>query len=239
MKYIDSTLPTPPQNLACDEALIDLCEDGYEDEILRFWEPPEHFVVLGYSNKIRSEVNLPSCQSNRVPVLRRCSGGGTVLQGPGCLNYTLVLRIPSSGPLKSITDTNTSIMERHLKALEPVAGAEVKIQGFSDLALGQLKFSGNAQYRRRRFLLFHGTFLLHLDIALIEKLLPLPPRQSPYRRNRSHRDFLTNLNVPSYVIKKALKQSWNATQRLQDLPSERIDELVARRYSREEWNFKF
>ncbi|MFQ5902299.1 MAG: biotin/lipoate A/B protein ligase family protein [Candidatus Binatia bacterium] len=239
MQYIDSTLPTPPQNLACDEALIDLCEDGYDREILRFWEPPDYFEVLGYSNRIRSEVNLPSCRTNNVPVLRRCSGGGTVLQGPGCLNYALILRIPNSGPLKSITDTNASITKRHLEALEPIVGGGVKIQGLSDLVLGGLKFSGNAQYRRRRFLLFHGTFLLHFDIALVEKLLPLPPRQSPYRRNRSHRDFLTNLKVPSYMIKEALKRSWNATVRLRDLPSRRIDELVAKRYSREEWNFKF
>jgi len=68
MKYIDLTLPTPPENLACDEALIDLCEDGYDDEILRYWQPSEYFVVLGYSNKIRSEVNLPSCLADNVPV---------------------------------------------------------------------------------------------------------------------------------------------------------------------------
>ena len=124
MKYIDLTLPTPPENLACDEALIDLCEDGYDDEILRYWQPSEYFVVLGYSNKIRSEVNLPSCLADNVSTLRRLSGGGTVLQGLGCLNYTLILKFSNPGPLKNIADTNAFIMQQHLKALEPIGGRE-------------------------------------------------------------------------------------------------------------------
>jgi lipoate-protein ligase A len=240
MKVLDLTLPTPQHNLACEEALIQWCEeDGYEDEILRFWEPREHFAVLGYSGKIHSELNLISCQDLCVPVLRRCSGGGTVLQGPGCLNYALILRIPDREALKGITETNAFIMQRLKNALEPILGPGIEIQGFSDLALGTLKFSGNAQYRKRRFLLFHGTFLLRFDISLVEKLLPIPLRQPPYRQNRSHGDFLTNLNLPSDTIKQTLKQAWNTTEELKDLPLDRIERLARDRYADNKWTFKF
>ena len=50
MEYLDLSLPTPAGNLACDEALLDLCETQETLEILRFWESPQHFVVLGYGN---------------------------------------------------------------------------------------------------------------------------------------------------------------------------------------------
>jgi len=240
MKVLDLTLPTPEHNLACEEALIQWCEeDGYEDEILRFWEPREHFAVLGYSGKINSELNLISCQDLCVPVLRRCSGGGTVLQGPGCLNYALILRIPDREALKGITETNAFIMQRLKNALEPILGPGIEIQGFSDLALGRQKFSGNAQYRKRRFVLFHGTFLLRFDISLVEKLLPIPLRQPPYRQNRSHGDFLTNLNLPSDTIKQTLKQAWHATEELKDLPLDRIERLARDRYADNKWTFKF
>ena len=240
MKVLDLTLPTPEHNLACEEALIQWCEeDGCEDEILRFWEPREHFAVLGYSGKVHSELNLISCQDLCVPVLRRCSGGGTVLQGPGCLNYALILRIPDREALKGITETNAFIMQRLKNALEPILGPGIEIQGFSDLSLGRQKFSGNAQYRKRRFLLFHGTFLLRFDISLVEKLLPIPLRQPPYRQNRSHSNFLTNLNLSSYRIKEALKQSWNATEEFKNMPYETIERLARERYSRDEWNLKF
>lgn len=239
MKLLDLTFPTPQHNLACDEALIDLCEEGYEEEILRFWEPREHFVVLGYSTRIAADVNTDLCRAYRIPVLRRCSGGGTVLQGPGCLNFSLVLRIRDSGPMKNITEASAFILRTHQRALEPLIGAKVELQGASDLAVGRRKVSGNAQRWKRRFFLFHGTMLLDLDIALVEKLLAEPAQQPAYRQRRSHGDFLTNVRVPPGPVKAALKESWQATDSLDPVPYRRIDHLVAMRYGCDDWNLKF
>ncbi len=101
MKWLDAVLGTPAENLACDEALLDRCEERGE-EILRFWESRQHFVVVGYGNSVAAEVNVFACAQLGVPILRRCSGGGTVVQGPGCLNYNLSLCIPEDGPLATV-----------------------------------------------------------------------------------------------------------------------------------------
>lgn len=240
MKYLDLTFPTPQQNLACDEALILFYEDlSYNDEILRFWEPPDYFVVLGHSGKIDSEIDLASCRANRIPILRRCSGGGTVLQGPGCLNYSLILRIDHQDSLQGISQTNSFVLGYLKQALEPLIGPGVEIQGHTDLAVGMRKFSGNAQYRKRRFLLFHGTFLLHFDISFLEKILPVPSKQPAYRQNRTHGNFLTNLNLPPDKVKEALKQSWSAREEFKNIPFEAIERLARERYSSDEWNLKF
>ena len=77
MRDVDVTLFTPEENLACDEALLDLVEEGYEEEILRFWESPQYFVVLGSSNKFQQEVFVEKCEADGIPILRRHSGGGT------------------------------------------------------------------------------------------------------------------------------------------------------------------
>ena len=116
MKLLDLTLPSPAENLACDEMLLDAAEAGDGGEILRFWEPREHFVVVGYANKVATEVNVAACEARGIPVLRRCSGGGTVVQGPGCLNYTLVLRITADGPLHNIGIANQFIMRQNRAA---------------------------------------------------------------------------------------------------------------------------
>src|SRR5947207_15019949 len=97
MKYCELTLASPQENVACDETLLEHCEEGRAGELLRVWEPASHFVVLGYANKAASEVNLSFCERKSLPVLSRCTGGGTVLQGPGVLNYSLVLRIGEPG----------------------------------------------------------------------------------------------------------------------------------------------
>ena len=238
MRFLDLTLAAPEHNLACDEALLHGCEESGDDEILRVWEASHPFAVVGYAGKVAAEVNLPVCRKLGIAVLRRCSGGGTVVQGPGCLNYALVLRCDGDGSLSGVPETNRFVLGRVKQALEPLIGSTIEIQGSSDLALRNKKFSGNSQYRKRRYLLFHGTLLLHFDISLIEKLLPVPAKQPDYRQNRAHGDFLTNLNLPADKIKDALKQSWSATEEFKNVSLEAIEKLTRERYSRDEWNLK-
>jgi lipoate-protein ligase A len=234
MRLLDLTCTTPQENLACDEALLNSCEAGGNDEILRFWESPSHFVVLGYSNRAETEVHLNRCHEMNIPVLRRCSGGGTVLQGPGCLNYSLLLRIES--PLESITETNCYVMRRNRDAIQSLVADPVEIRGHTDLAINELKFSGNSQRRRRNFLLFHGSFLLGFDLTLVDALLKFPSREPEYRQGRSHHQFLTLLPAPAEKIQAALRAAWRAEESVQDVPHSAIAALVHDRYSRQEWN---
>lgn len=237
MKCLDLTLPTPEANLACDEALLDACEDQADGEVLRFWEPCDYFVVAGYSNHVALEVDAAACRREKVGVYRRCSGGGTVLQGPGCLNYSLILKMDGNDALQNITAANCHIMGRHKAALTALLGRPVLVQGHTDLALDGLKFSGNAQRRKRQALIFHGTFLLHFDIGLIEKFLPMPSRQPEYRQGRPHKRFLMNLPAPADAVKNALCQAWSAGTTLEVLPD--YQRLVAEKYSQDEWNLRF
>jgi len=239
VKLCDLTLASSEENLACDEAMLDSCEAGESEEILRFWEPARYFVVLGYANKAAREVNLPFCRANAIPVLRRCTGGGAVLQGPGVLNYSLILRLDASGPLHSITSTNEFIMERHQQTLASLLGTRVERQGHTDLTLDSLKFSGNAQRRQRHFLIFHGSFLLNLDIALVEKTLPVPSRQPAYRADRSHAHFLLNLRLPALTLKSALSETWHATEPFSEIPHARIGVLAHEKYASDGWNLRF
>lgn len=210
VEYFDITFPTPGENLSWDEKLLLMRESGDICDILRVWEPGGYFVVLGRGSKAEEEVNLAACRAAGVPVLRRCSGGGTVLQGPGCLNYSLILNIPTRGPLCGISSTAQFILRRHVRALEPIIGHGIDIKGTADLALNDRKFSGNAQRRTLRAVLFHGTFLLNLDLSLVSEVLAVPAKAPAYRRSRSHEQFMTNLGIPPEEIANTLKSAWNA-----------------------------
>jgi lipoate-protein ligase A len=239
MKYLDLTLPTPAENLALDEALLDACDAGDAPPVLRFWEAERPFVVLGYANHAATEVNLAACRAAGVPVLRRTSGGGTVVQGPGCLSYALVCRLSDAPAFASITQTNVFILGRHQVALQHLLGQPVRRQGDTDLVIRDRKCSGNSQRRKRDAVLFHGTFLLHFDLAAAERLLPLPARQPPYRANRSHADFLMNLELPAAAVKTALRDVWEAQEELRAPPLDRMEALVREKYSQSAWNLKF
>ena len=138
--------------------------------MLRFWEPREYFVVAGFSNSVTREANVEACRQAGVGIFRRCSGGGTVLQGPGCLNYALALGIEGRPELETIPAANRHIMGRHRDALSAALGRKVEVRGVTDLAIDGKKFSGNAQRRKRRALIFHGAFLLEFDLGADGKI---------------------------------------------------------------------
>lgn len=237
MKLLDLSLSTPEENLALDEALLEAAEKGeIGSEVLRFWESSQTFVVLGYSNKAALEANLTACQKDQIPVLRRISGGGTVLQGPGCLNYSLILRIPEEGPLTHLIETNHYILEKNRGGLIPYLGS-LQLQGTSDLTIENLKFSGNAQRRKKFYLLYHGTLLYKFKLNRISRYLQFPSRQPEYRRSRSHTNFVTNISLAPEKIREALQKTWKAEGAV-EIPRKEFD-LALPKYSEKTWNFKF
>jgi lipoate---protein ligase len=239
MRYLDLTFADPAQNLACDEALFQWCEAEQGEEMLRVWQPTQYFVVAGHSNKIAVEVDGNACAADQVPVFRRCSGGGTVLQGPGCLNYALVFDHEKRPGLGDLIRAYRFVLERHRRLFTQLSGEAVVVQGTSDLAIAGRKFSGNSQYRKRSWSLVHGTFLLQFDLARVECYLRMPSKEPQYRQHRPHGDFLRNLHLAGEVVKESLRETWGATQDLKAAPFSRIDALVRQRYMRPEWNLKF
>jgi len=61
--------------------------------------------------------------------------------------------------------------------------------GTSDLSAHGLKFSGNAQQRKRTYFLHHGSLLYNFAIDRVERYLRMPPRQPTYRLGRPHGEF--------------------------------------------------
>jgi len=234
---------SPAENLACDEALLDFCENGSAGGLMRFWESPAHFVVLGYAKQIDQEVFRRACEELGIPIFRRCSGGGTVLQGPGCLNYTLVLPIDAAPELGTITGANRFIMERNRAVLAELAGRSVEVRGCTDLAIEGRKFSGNAQRRKRRALLFHGSFLIDFEIELICRTLRAPAQQPEYREQRTHADFVTNVRLDRAELQSSFTRAWNGIPELDGNWREQVAsltrELVRTKYSLSSWNERF
>lgn len=205
----ESQFETPLENLAADEVLLDRWDESPLNGLLRFWETSRVCVVVGYGNDVESEVNVAHCLADKIPIYRRCSGGGTVVLGSGCLNYSLILPIGLDVSLSSVGAANSYIMKRQRRAIQSLVSEPVTVQGVTDLTIHGVKFSGNAQRRRRATILFHGTILLHFDIALMTRLLATPSRQPDYRSERNHESFVFNLNQTSEAVRSAIREEWN------------------------------
>jgi lipoate-protein ligase A len=239
VKLLDLTLPTPEENLALDEALLDAAEAaGEPTEVLRLWEPAAPLVVIGRSSKIAAEVNVDYCQSHGIPVLRRSSGGAAIVTGPGCLMYAVVLSFQRRPQLHSIDQAHQFVLERLLQGLRKLAPDAVR-RGTSDLAIGERKFSGNSLRCKRTHLLYHGTLLYHFPLELISACLRTAPRQPAYRAGRDHDLFVTNLPVTKPGLVDALARAWEGNAQGREWPQSEVERLVRERYSAPRWHEQF
>ena len=206
----DVRLATDIENLALDEAMLGEVEADPLMACLRIWEPTDYFVVLGRSNRADSEVNVEFCNAEGIPILRRSSGGGTVLLGPGCLCYTLALPLTETHRALGIARVTTDLMERTATGLLTIL-PDISVRGTSDLVWNGRKFSGNAQRWLRKSFVHHGTFLYDFDLAKLSRALAHPTRQPDYRQARPHAEFVTNLAMDAVTLRSILFKTWNAT----------------------------
>lgn len=156
-------------NLALDEALLRAgagSPDGTGDRpLLWLWRNPP-CVVVGRGQRIEREAGLAACRRDRIPVLRRATGGGTVYHDGGNLNISLVTADGPAAPL------------RQLGAL---LGAVVSELGLTPrltergLFAGEGKLCGFAALRSRGAVLAHSTLLVSTPPEAVRRYLAPPP----------------------------------------------------------------
>jgi lipoate---protein ligase len=240
MRAYDVSFRSPARNLAVEEALLDQAESGEGPETLRFWEASAPFVVLGVSQAVRENVYESACREANVGIYRRASAGGCVLQGPGCLNYTLILHHANHPDARTIRGSYCYIFDKITAALE-TRGLAVKHKGTSDIALNGRKVSGNAQKRRKNAFLHHGTLLYDFDLESIERYLREPTDRPGYRGDRTHSGFVRNLPLSRAELVEAICEAFGADALKARLPERtmRISrELEATKYKLPQWIFR-
>ncbi len=240
----------PAADIGIEEAILLAVNEGRSPPAVRFWSPAEPAVVIGTGQAAEREVNVGEAKRSGVSIVRRFSGGGAVLVGPGIWNYSVFLpydAVPGSG---TIAGTAAAVIGWTRSAFKRL-GLETFLAGTSDLAVsaGGLarKLAGHAQARKRLAFCLHGSILADPDIGLIERLLPMPSEVPEYREGRGHGEFLAGLG--SLGFRFGMDEFAEAFLAASGLPIERTDgpsdaelsagaELAASKYSSDAWNFR-
>ncbi|HIJ65471.1 MAG TPA: lipoate--protein ligase family protein [Candidatus Hydrogenedentes bacterium] len=222
-----------------DEALLDEVESSAGEDVLRFWESATPFVVLGAAQVLRQEVDEEACLKDGVAIMRRCSGGGCVLQGPGCLNFAAILTYAGRPDLRSFRGSYRLILGRLAKAFED-RGFSVSRAGVSDLALDGGKVSGNAQCRRQKTILHHGTLLYGMGAAGMGKYLREPVKRPVWRRERPHHTFVGRIDADPAVLRAVVCEAFGGgtAAPLEPRVLDAARKLAIEKYATRKWIYR-
>ena len=197
MRLLLHTATTPAADLALEEAIHLALEDDAAPDTWRLWQARVPAVILGTGQESAREANLELTRQLNMPVLRRHSGGGAVVIGPGAINFSAFYRFSTLPGSETIRGAMAAALSPVVSALTR-NGIQAREAGLSDLAVlgtdGTLrKIAGNSQARKKRGVTVHGTLLADPDFPLIQRVLNFPSSVPDYRSGRDHRSFLTSL----------------------------------------------
>lgn len=190
---ISSPPLTVAGNIALDKLLVQAVSTGSVPEHVRLYNCTDEAVVLGISQNPAETVHLDATSADGIAVLKRFSGGGTVLAGYGSLMYSVVLRTGTGVPRHMVRQAYEYVFSP-LITVFAAWGIPVEFHPPSDLAVRTRKIAGNAQAQKRNAVLVHGCLLVNEDLNRIKRYLAHPPEEPVYRAGRQHSDFLCNLS---------------------------------------------
>lgn len=149
-------------------ALARLGEEG-----LILIEPSQPFVSLGFFDKIEG-IDEEFCKEQAIPIMRRETGGGTVLLGPGQIFYTLVIKRPNVVLRGSVSDAYQRLSSAIIAAYKAL-GIITSLRPINDIVTTKnRKISGQGAGDINGHFCFVGSILIDFDTDLMHRIVRLP-----------------------------------------------------------------
>jgi lipoate-protein ligase A len=134
------------------------------------WKPAA--ISIGYFQSLEDEVDLLACRKFGVDYVRRITGGGAVFHDKE-LTYSIVIPESHLQIPRNIMESYGKICGAIMKGLCEL-GIESIYAPINDIVTNGKKISGNAQTRKMKTVLQHGTVLMDVDVDKMFSLLKVP-----------------------------------------------------------------
>lgn len=227
----------PRFNLAAEEHVIRNFPVG-SDYLLLYINKPS--IIVGKNQNVFEEVNLRFTEANKIDIIRRISGGGTVYHDEGNLNYSLISK---SG--KYTLDTLSELISQVVSYLN-LLGVPAEKNDRNDIYLDGKKISGNARFSSKDILCTHSTLLFNANLDKLQKSLDLGEIESDSKSTKSVRskvvtikDYLNkDLTITEFkkkLTKYLVKDNSNSID-FNEQDFENIENLIKTKYNNWDWN---
>ncbi len=186
MYLVDNRNCTDPFiNLATEEYLVRHLNCSQDSYLFLYINEP--CIVLGKNQSIYREVNFDFIRNNKLKLCRRISGGGTVYQDEGNLNFAFITSF-SNERVNNYAYFNRLIIDALSKA-----GLKTTADTRNNILFNNKKISGNAQFTDRKNMISHGTLLFDADLDNLRSALKENPFSIETKAPRSVSSSVTNM----------------------------------------------
>lgn len=238
MLYIYNKNTNPYFNLASEEYVL----KEFQEECFMLWRN-EPSIIVGKNQNTLAEINLDYVRQNKIPVVRRLSGGGAVFHDLGNLNFTFIVNedVSSFSDFKRFTQPIIDVLKK--------LSVNAEFSGRNDITIDGKKISGNAQYYYKNRILHHGTLLFSSSITDLSAALKVRPVKFEDKGVKSVSKRVTNISehlkepitIEQFIdlIMNHIREQ-NGGSEMYEFTQEdikKIEKLVKEKYSTWEWNF--
>lgn len=238
MKYLRNSSTDPHYNMSFDEYCLERFPS--DDTVFYLWQNSPS-VIIGLSQNVYAEVNLPYLEANGIILARRVTGGGAVYHDLQNLNYTIV------GRSNDLDRDYPGYMHMMLEALRSL-GVPAEINGRNDITVDGRKVSGYAKRVYKDRLMVHGTLMYDVDIERLTAALAVPGSKLEAAGIASVRSRVANLKdyLPQFsgigefkdALERILSRDYTDPQVfLTPGQEEDIRRICNDKFSTWEWNF--
>jgi lipoate-protein ligase A len=227
-------------NLAVEELLL---KNSREEYLILSINKPS--VIIGKHQSPHREVNTRFVEENKIPVIRRISGGGAVYHDHGNLNFAFI-RQSEAGKQVDFRKYTQPVIDFLLSL-----GVAAKFEGKTDIKVSGLKISGNAEHVYRDRVLHHGTLLFSSSLDILKNSLRKDTSCYITRAVESAPSPVMNLNenigdfsdifefrsaMLSYILENA---EGSVVSQLTSSATDEAAKLVSEKYNSWEWNYAY
>ena len=242
-------------NMAIDEAIL-AAQKAQPNPTLRFYGWTQPAFSFGYFQDISTEVDVETCRADSIELVKRMTGGGTVVHGWE-LTYTLIL--PRGPGEMNISDAYHIIGQSLVKAFQQLgipaqcyAACTESSQTAQNICLtnpaehdvmsDNKKLAGVSVRRNRNGIMFQGYISLDILPPAILARVSKDPEVQEMLREKSTAINTDGRSITRSALIQAISETFNLgiafhSSELSSTEHAQAETLAKTKYATAAWNF--